>query len=82
MADSLENLFHLLEKAVVIDRDVQPDDTEVTRTFSLILFAGRASKVSIDSTEMRIVRASLARSEPLIIPADALDHKGRKIVIF
>jgi hypothetical protein len=50
VADGLEDLLDLLEKAIVIDGSVQLDDTEMTRAFSLILFASGASKVSVDCT--------------------------------
>jgi hypothetical protein len=73
VADGLKNFLDLLKKAIMIDRSVQLDDTKMTWALGLIFFAGRASEVSIDGTEMRIVRTFLTRSEALIIPGRALE---------
>jgi hypothetical protein len=62
VADSLENLLDLVHEAIVVDRSSKLDDTKVARAFLLVLFAGGASEVAIDSTEMRIVRTFLTRS--------------------
>lgn len=77
VADGLENLLDLLEKAVVKDWSRQLDDAEVAGTFNLVFFAGRAPEVSIDGTEMRIVWTSLTRSEAGLIPAFVLDYSTR-----
>lgn len=71
MADSLQDLLDLLQESVVIDGRSQLDDTEMTWTFGLVFFASGATEVSIDSTEMRIVRTSLTRSSTLLIPVSS-----------
>lgn len=68
VADSLENLLDLLEKAVVVDWNVQFNDTKMTRAFGLIFFASSALEVSIDGTEMRIVRTFFTRLLTTFVP--------------
>lgn len=73
MAYSLKNLLDFVHEAIVIDGNSQLDDTEVARTLLLVFFTGGASEVAIDSTEMRIVRTFLTRSEALLIPVFRLE---------
>ena len=53
---------------MMIDWNSQFDDTKMTGAYDLIFFAGSASEVSIDCTEMRIVRTFVTRSEARLIP--------------
>jgi hypothetical protein len=80
VAYGLQDLFDLLEEAVVEDGSLQFDDTEVARALGLVFFAGRASEVSIDGTEMRIVWTSLTRFEARLIPAIVLDNREHRVV--
>ena len=80
MADCFEDLFDLLEKAVVEDRGLQLDDTKVTRTLSLVFFASRTTEVAINSAEMRIVWTSLTRFEAGLIPARVLESNNQEVI--
>jgi hypothetical protein len=62
VTNSLQNLLHFCKETIVVDWLRQLDDTKVTWTNILILFAGSALEVAIDGSEMRIVRASFAGS--------------------
>lgn len=73
VTDSLKNLLDLVHEAIVIDGNSQLDDTKVAGTLLLVFLTGGASEVAIDSTEMRIVRTFLTRSEALLIPVCRLE---------
>ena len=68
VADGLEDFLDLGQEAVVVDRLRKLDDTEVTGTDILVLFTGCALEIAIDSTKMRIVRASFTGANALLIP--------------
>lgn len=68
VAHGLQDLLDFVHEAIVIDRSCEFDGTKVTRTLSHILFTCTAFEVAVDSSEMRIVRTFLTRSEALLIP--------------
>lgn len=62
VTNSLQDLFDLGHKTVVVDRCSKLDDTKMSRTLDHVLFASLTLEVSIDRTEMRIVWTLFARS--------------------
>jgi hypothetical protein len=74
VTDSLQDFLDFGHEAVVVDWCSELDDTEVAWAFSHTLFARVALEISINCTEMRIVRTFLTRSQALLIPAQRSDH--------
>ena len=73
MTNSLKDLLGFVHEAIMENGNSQLDDTKVAGALLLVFFTGSASEVAIDSTEMRIVRTFLTRSEALLIPVFRLE---------